>query len=219
MTDTPQPPDEPGQPFRPGSQPPNQPYPNQPPPSEPPPNQPYPNRPGPGAPFQPPTAPSNQPPSSQPPPQPLSNTPTSKPAPGLPFQPPTEPPNQPFQPGSPYRQAGPGLPPSSGESTALQAFLGVFGGLAAGVGLPLLLIDIVLPLTGVVSGTIGVVLAIFAAFAIPIAGFVIIIKALDKNAPKQAAARTALVISGWISIGFWALVLLLVGLCTALLGG
>ncbi len=92
-------------------------------------------------------------------------------------------------------------------------------GLVAGLGLPPLLFGVFLALVGNGDGPALILLPIFMAVGGPLAAFIATIKALDKDVPKQAAVRTALVVTGWISLAFWALVLIIFGLCIALLAG
>jgi len=131
----------------------------------------------------------------------------------------TNDPNQPFQPPRPPPQPPPGQgPPPSGGGTGGSAFVGVILGLGVGIIGPPVLWGMVIALlqNAAVPAPVQVAVPLVATLAIA-AAYIYAVKRLDKNAPQQAAMRTALVVTGYISLAFWAVALILVGLCFAIL--
>lgn len=137
--------------------------------------------------------------------------------PNQPFQPPRRP-GQPGQPGQPVPGQGP--PPSS-SGTSGSAFAGVMLGLGFGLLGPLVIGGFLLAILTSTSlpGAIQVLVPIIVASVGTIAIYLLVVNKLDTNSPNQAAMRTALVVTGWISLAVYAVGLLLVGLCFAVLLG
>lgn len=131
--------------------------------------------------------------------------------PEQPFRPPT-------QPGQPPPGSGPPPTKSAGGGYSL---LGVLFGLFLGLLVPPFIFGLLASiLDGVGSpGAITIILPLIVAVGVPVAAFILIIKQMDRTMPKQAAIRTALLATGYTSLGIWAIGLLLIGACIALIAG
>ncbi len=124
-------------------------------------------------------------------------------------------PSQPFQPPQPPDE-GQAEPAPGGYS-----LLGVLFGLFLGLLVPPIIFGLLISILGSIGtpDVVTIVVPIIVAAGVTIAAFILIIKQMDRSMPKQAAIRTAMLATGYTSIGIWAIGVLLIGGCIALLAG